>query len=43
MMSDGVTDVGNDWLEKFLRLETTLEPIENAMAIIIFALEYSDV
>ena len=42
MMSDGVTDVGNEWLEKFLRLETTLEPNEKAKAILKIALENSD-
>ncbi len=31
--SDGITDVGDDWLEEFLKLETSFDPNEKAKAI----------
>ena len=42
MMSDGITDVGDEWLEKFLCLDTSLDPNEKAKAILKIALENSD-
>ncbi len=42
MMSDGITDVGDDWLEEFLKLETSFDPNEKAKAILRLALENSD-
>lgn len=38
MMSDGITDVGDDWLEEFLKLETSFDPNEKAKAILRLAL-----
>lgn len=42
MMSDGITDVGDEWLEKFLKLDTSLDPNEKAKAILRLAVENSD-
>lgn len=42
MMSDGVTDVADEWLEEFLRLDTDLDPNEKANAILQIAIDKSD-
>lgn len=42
MMSDGITDAGDNWLEGFLRLDDTFDPNEKAQEILRLAVENSD-
>lgn len=42
MMSDGITDTSESWLEEFLSLDTDLDPTDKAKAILQIAIEKSD-
>ncbi len=42
MMSDGITDTSETWLEEFLSLDTDLDPTDKAKAILQIALDKSD-
>lgn len=42
IMSDGITDVADDWLEKLLTAESGLDPTEKAQAVIELAKKHSD-
>ncbi len=41
MMSDGITDVGDEWLEAFLKFDESKSPDEKAKAILDFAVKNS--
>ena len=42
MMSDGITDTSETWLEEFLSLDPDLDPTDKAKAILQIAIEKSD-
>lgn len=42
MMSDGITDTSESWLEEFLSLDPDLDPTDKAKAILQIAIEKSD-
>lgn len=42
MMSDGITDIGGEWLEQFLRYDDSDNPNDKAKAILDFAVKNSD-